>query len=68
VNAIAVTYVNMHLEELRAEAQRNRMASLVPHRSMRQRIADTGARLRRALRSESPGPLVPPLKNYPYGG
>jgi hypothetical protein len=68
VNAIAVTYVNMHLEELRAESQRNRMASLAPRRSMRERIAATRASLSRALTSEAPGPLVPPLKNYPYGG
>jgi hypothetical protein len=67
VNALAVIYVNSHLMELQAEAQRNRMASLVPHRSLRQRIGSAAASLRGIVGSDS-GPVVPKLRNYPFGG
>jgi hypothetical protein len=60
-------YVNAHLEELRAEAQRNRAASLVTKRSMRERIASATASLGRTFGSGS-DPVLPPLKNDPYGG
>jgi hypothetical protein len=67
VNAVAVMYVNTHLMELQAEAQRHRMASLVTKRSLRQRIGSAAASLRAIVGSDS-GPVVPKLRNYPYGG
>ena len=67
MNAVAVMYVNSHLADLRAEAQRNRTASLVERRSLRERLASRTAGLRKVLGSES-GLVVPELKNYPYGG
>ena len=67
MNAVAVMYVNSHLADLRAEAQRNRMASLAERRSLRERLASGTAGLRKILGTES-GPVVPELKNYPYGG
>ena len=67
MNAVAVMYVNSHLADLRAEAQRNRAASLVERRSLRERLSSGTASLRKVLGSDS-GPVVPELKNYPYGG
>jgi hypothetical protein len=67
VNAVAVMYVNSHLADLRAEAQRNRAASLVERRSLQERLASGAASLKKILGSDS-GPVVPKLKNYPYGG
>ncbi len=67
MNAVAVMYVNSHLADLRAEAQHNRVASLVEKRSLRSRIASRTAGLRKVLSTES-GLEVPELKNYPYGG
>ena len=67
VNAVAVIYVNQHLEELRAEAQRNRAASLVERPSLRERLSSGAASLKKVLGSDG-GPVVPQLKNYPYGG
>ena len=67
MNAVAVMYVNSHLADLRAEAQHNRMASLVERRSLRARLASRTAGLRKVLNTES-GLVVPELKNYPYGG
>jgi hypothetical protein len=60
-------YVNSHLADLRDEAQRNRMASLVERRSLRERLSSGAADLRKILGSDG-GPVVPQLKNYPYGG
>jgi len=67
VNAVAVMYVNSHLADLRAEAQRNQAASLVERRSLRERLSSGAAGFRHILGSDS-GPVVPQLKNYPYGG
>ena len=67
MNAVAIMYVNSHLADLRAEAQHNRVASLVEKRSLRARIASRTAGLRKVLSTES-GLVVPELKNYPYGG
>jgi len=67
VNAVAVMYVNSHLADLRAEARSRRVDPLVEKRSLRARLASRTARLRKVLESES-GLVVPPLKNYPYGG
>ena len=67
MNAVAVIYVNQHLEELRAEAQRDRMASLVERPSLRERLSSGAAGLKKVLGSDG-GPVVPQLKNYPYGG
>ena len=69
MNAIAVIYVNEHLESLRLEAQQRRMASLTADKgSLRDRIASVASELRRILGGESGGPTIPALKNYPYGG
>ena len=67
MNAVAVMYVNSHLADLRAEAQRDRAASLVERRSLRERLSSGAASLRKIVGSDS-GPVVPQLKNYPYGG
>lgn len=67
MNAIAAIYVSQHLTELQAEAHRNRTASLVAKRSLRQRVASATASLRSVL-GQGNGPVVPNLKNYPYGG
>ncbi len=45
MNAVAVMYVNSHLADLHAEAQR----------------------LKKIIGADS-DPVVPQLKNYPYGG
>ena len=66
MNAIAVIYVNQHLDTLRAENQRNRMADGVDKRSIRSRIAAAAASL--GIVSTSSEPVVPKLQNYPYGG
>jgi hypothetical protein len=67
VNAVAIMYLNSHLMELQAEAQRHQMASLVTKRSLRQRLGSVAASLRAIVGPES-GPVVPKLRNYPYGG
>ena len=67
MNAVAIMYVNSHLADLQAEAQRHRVASLVEKRSLRARLASRTAGLRKVLSTES-GLVVPGLKNYPYGG
>jgi hypothetical protein len=43
------------------------MASLVAKRSLRERVASATASLRSIL-GQGTGPVVPNLKNYPYGG
>ena len=68
MNAVAIMYVNDHLESLRAEAQQRRVASLAERRSLRDRIASVASGLRRTLGFEATGRTVPTLKNYPYGG
>ena len=67
MNAVAVMYVNSHLADLRAEARGRRVDPLVERRSLRARLASSAAGLRKVLGSGS-GPVVPQLKNYPYGG
>ena len=67
MNAVAVMYVNSHLADLRAEARSHRADPLVERHSLRARLASRTAGLRKVLGSDS-GPVVPQLKNYPYGG
>ena len=67
MNAVAVMYVNSHLADLRAEAQRNRAASLAERRSLRERLSSGTAGLQKIIGADSE-PVVPQLKNYPYGG
>ena len=67
MNAVAVMYVNSHLADLRDEAQSRRADPLVERRSFRARLASTTAGLRKVIGVDS-GPVVPQLKNYPYGG
>jgi len=66
VNAVAVIYVNQHLESLRSANQQDPMASRVAKRSLRSRIAATAAAL--GIVSTSSDAVVPKLVNYPYGG
>jgi hypothetical protein len=68
VNAIALIYVNDHLEHLRAQAQDRRLASLADRRSLRDRIGSAGTELRKTLGLDATGPVLPTLKDYPYGG
>ena len=67
MNAVAIMYVNSHLADLQAEAHRDRAALLVERRSLRERLSSGAASLRKIVGSDS-GPVVPQLKNYPYGG
>ena len=68
MNAVAIMYVNDHLETLHAEARQARLASLVGRTSLRERLASAGSDLRRILGGDSNGSSVPKLTNYPYGG
>ena len=69
MNALAIMYVNAHLAELHAQAERDRFAaSLVEKRSLRDRLASAANRLRRTLGPVAPGPFIPTLKDYPFGG
>ena len=67
MNAVAVIYVNQHLESLRADAQQRRAASLAERRSLRDRLASAAADVRRVIGGDQ-DPVVPKLENYPYGG
>ena len=67
VNALAVIYVNDHLESLRSEAAERRAASLAERRSLRDRLASAAAGARRVIGGDQ-GSVVPKLENYPYGG
>lgn len=68
MNAVAVIYVNDHLEHMRSEAKDRRLASLAERRSLRSRFGSGAAEVRRTLGLEPSGPSLPNLKNYPYGG
>lgn len=68
MNAVAVIYVNQHLETLRAEARERRAASLAERRSIRDRFASAAIGLRRVLGNEGSDSVLPKLENYPYGG
>jgi hypothetical protein len=68
VNAIAVIYVNDHLQHLRSEAKDLRLASLADRRTLRDRVGSGVAEVRKTLGLEATGPTLPSLKNYPYGG
>jgi hypothetical protein len=67
VNAVAIIYVNQHLQDLRSEAQKRRLAaSLDPKPSLRARLAAAATSLRRALGADDKGPSVPQLSDWPY--
>ncbi len=67
MNAIAVIYVNQHLQELGAKARQRRFAaSLDPKPSLRERLATRLATIRRALAADEIGPTVPQLSHWPY--
>ena len=68
MNAVAVIYVNQHLESLRADAQERRMASLAGRRTFGDRLASAATELRRVLGIGDSGSNLPKLENYPYGG
>ena len=65
MNAIAVIYVNQHLDSIRDE-QRARSASLAPKRSLRSRVSAAAASL--GIIASTTDPVIPKLQNYPYGG
>jgi hypothetical protein len=67
MNAIAIGYVNAHLEELRAEARQHRAAS-VAGPGLRDRIASGVTSLRRSLGGSIDPVVLPKLENYPYRG
>ena len=67
VNAVAIMYVNSHLIELQGEAQRNRTASLVAKRSLRQRVASATASLSPSS-GRAPAPSSRASRTIPYGG
>jgi hypothetical protein len=66
VNAVAIIYVNQHLDSIRAEHQRTWMASGLPKRSLRSRISAAAASL--GIGRANAEPVVPRLRNYPYAG
>ena len=68
MNAVAVIYVNQHLESLRAEAHERRLASLAGRRTFSDRLASAATELRRVLGIADSGSTLPKLENYPYGG
>ena len=68
MNALAVIYVNEHLDMLRSEAAQRRTASLAERRSFHDRLASAAANVRRVLGGESGDSVLPKLENYPYGG
>ena len=65
MNALAMSYVNIYLENLSIETKRN--GTVVSKPSLRDRIASAAAGIGRILGPDS-GPVVPHLKDYPYGG
>jgi hypothetical protein len=68
VNAVAIMYVNEHLESLRAEARQRSTASLGRRRSLRARVASTAAGLRRSLGFDASGVALPTLHDSPLEG
>ena len=68
MNALAVIYVNDHLQMLDAEARHARLASLAGRRSLRDRLGSALSSLRGMFVGDTSGTTVPKLNNYPYGG
>jgi hypothetical protein len=67
VNAIAILYVNDHLEDLRSEARQRRLsASLDPKPTLRERLAIRLASLHGTLGADEIGPTLPQLSHWPY--
>ncbi|HET7169404.1 MAG TPA: hypothetical protein VFI69_09380 [Candidatus Limnocylindrales bacterium] len=69
MNALAVLYVNEHLQELLDEAaERRALDSDRP--SLRQRIASAaaGVQARLAMPLDNRGTILPKLQDYPYRG
>jgi hypothetical protein len=60
-----MTYVNIYLENLSIGTRRN--GTVVSKPSLRDRVTSAAAGIGRILGTDS-GPVVPQLKNYPYGG
>ena len=67
MNAVAVMYVNSHLADLRAEAGAVESTHWSSGAASGRASPPRTAGLRKVLGSDS-GPVVPQLKNYPYGG
>ena len=68
MNALAVIYVNDHLQSLRSESEQRRAASLAERRNLRDRLASAASDVRRVLGAGSSDPVLPKLEHYPYGG
>jgi hypothetical protein len=68
MNALAVIYVNDHLQMLDAEARHARLASLVGRRTLRERLGSALSSVRGILGGDSNSSTVPKLSNYPFGG
>ena len=67
MNAVSIIYVNQHLEDLRSDAQKRRLAaSLAEKPSLRARLASAAASLRRTLGADEIGPNFPQLSHWPY--
>ena len=67
MNALAVLYVNEHLEDLRSAARQHHLAaSLAPRPSLRERLASSFISLRRTLGLDEIGPTIPQLSHWPY--
>jgi len=67
VNALAVMYVNEHLEDLRSAARQHHLAaSLAPRPSLRERLASSFISLRRTLGLDEIGPTMPQHSHWPY--
>ncbi len=67
MNAVAIIYVNEHLQSLQAESQRKRFAaSLADQPSLRARIVAAAKNLRRTLAADEIGPSFPRLSHWPY--
>lgn len=67
MNALAIMYVNEHLEDMRAEARQHRLAaSLAPKPSLGGRLAAGLTNLRRTLAADDTGPTLPKLSHWPY--
>ncbi len=68
MNALAVYYVNQHLQDLRDEAAAARRVYKVDRPSLRERIATAAsdARLRLSIPLDNRGTIVPRLGDHPY--
>ena len=67
MNALEIVYVNWYLETLRSDLEPRDSSSSFKRRTVRDRLGAAAAALREVLGTDS-GPVVPQLRDYPYGG